>query len=104
MPVKKDPSRRVRYELVYRRVQRSSSQNVPSDPIIPFPNGTVRFFCASPGSKLPGLRRAQSSATITSSLRYKNLSSDLSTKSTPHQRSSTSTNAERRNAKAPDKL
>src|SRR5215469_11669822 len=43
MRLKKDPSRRVRSELVYWRVRRSRPQNVPSDPIIPFPNGTVRF-------------------------------------------------------------
>src|SRR5215469_9157842 len=43
MRLKKDPSRRVRSELVYWRVRRSRPQNVPSDPIIPFPNRTVQF-------------------------------------------------------------
>jgi hypothetical protein len=41
---RKDPSRRVRFELVYWRVHRSKSQSVPSDPIIPFPNGTVSIY------------------------------------------------------------
>ena len=45
MCLKKDPSRRERSELVCRRVNHSSSHNVPSDPIIPFPNGTARPFC-----------------------------------------------------------
>ena len=50
---KKDPSRRVRSELVCWHVPMQALRNVPSDPIIPFPPGRVRFL-ASPGSKLPG--------------------------------------------------
>ena|SRR5215469_5639300 len=53
MRFKKDPSRRVRYEWVYWCVHHSRPQNAPSDPIIPFPTGRVRFL-ASPGSELPG--------------------------------------------------
>jgi hypothetical protein len=62
--LKKGPSRRVRYELVDWRVHRSSSQNVPSDSIIPFPNGTVRFSLHS--------QAVNCQATIISSLRDKN--------------------------------
>jgi len=39
MRLKNDPSRRVRFELVYWRVHRLRSQNVPSNPIKPYPTG-----------------------------------------------------------------
>src|SRR5215469_9807743 len=43
MRLKNDPSRRVRFELVYWRVHRLRSQNVPSNPIKPYPTGRSLF-------------------------------------------------------------
>jgi hypothetical protein len=59
-----EPSRRVRFELVYLRVHRSRWQNVPSNPITPYPTDGP-FLGHSPGSKLP--------STIIPSLRDKDL-------------------------------
>ena len=53
LKLKNDPSRRVRFELVYRRVHRSKSQNVPSTQS----HRSLRdgsFLGHVPGSKLPG--------------------------------------------------
>ena len=53
MRFKKDPSRRVRSDLVYWADHHLKVQGCSFDPIIPFPTGRVRFL-ASPGSELPG--------------------------------------------------
>ena len=71
---KKEPSRRVRCEPDYSTCSPLKVQNLPSDPIIPFPTGRTFFF------KIPGTSYL---ATIIQSLRDSKPLRHLSSKSTP---------------------